>query len=201
MVSERMQRRIDGFLDEAEVSASRHEWPSVAESARAVLAIDEENVDALGFLKMAAANGVDGTTALAAATPAPLASASPPATPLLPDSFAAGRYHVRRFLGEGGKKRVFLAHDQLLDRDVAFSLIKTDGLDGVGRERITREAQAMGRLGAHPNLVTIFDIGEEGGAPPRGSRGRPARGARHRGACSGAQAGRGAGADMGMPWT
>ena len=38
---------------------------------------------------------------------------------------------------------MFLAHDQLLDRDVAFSLIKTEGLDGLGRQRIVREAQAM----------------------------------------------------------
>ena len=38
-----------------------------------------------------------------------------------------------RFLGEGGKKRVFLVADALLDRDVAFSLIKTEGLDEEGR--------------------------------------------------------------------
>ena len=42
---------------------------------------------------------------------------------------------------------MFLAYDALLDWDVAFALIKTEGLDEVGRERITREAQAMGRLG------------------------------------------------------
>ncbi|MEX2229548.1 MAG: AAA family ATPase, partial [Dehalococcoidia bacterium] len=37
--------------------------------------------------------------------------------------------------------------------------IKTEGLDATGRERIVREAQAMGRLGAHPHIVTIFEIG------------------------------------------
>ncbi len=74
-------------------------------------------------------------------------------------------YRVARFLGEGGKKRVFLAHDSLLDREVAFALIKTDGLDEVGRERVTREAQAMGRLGAHPHIVSIFDLGEHEGQP------------------------------------
>ena len=73
---------------------------------------------------------------------------------------AGGRYKVLRFLGEGGKKRVFLAHDTLLDRDIAFSLIKTEGLDEVGRQRIMREAQAMGRL-THPNIVSIYDIGED----------------------------------------
>ena len=43
-----------------------------------------------------------------------------------PTSFASGRYQVKRFLGEGGKKKVYLAHDTNLDRDVAFALIKTE---------------------------------------------------------------------------
>jgi serine/threonine protein kinase len=82
-----------------------------------------------------------------------------------PTSFANGRYEVKRFLGEGGKKRVYLAHDAQLDRDVAFALIKTEGLDDAARQRITREAQAMGRLGSHPYIVTVYDIGEENGQP------------------------------------
>src|SRR5262245_60337254 len=83
----------------------------------------------------------------------------------MPASFAGGRYAVRAFLGEGAKKRVYLAHDTKLDRDVAFGLIKTDGLDADGLVRIRREAQAMGRLGDHPYIVTIFDTGDESGAP------------------------------------
>ncbi len=78
----------------------------------------------------------------------------------LPPSFASGRYQVRRFLGEGAKKRVFDAHDSRLDRDVAIALIKTDGLDTLGRQRIVHEAQALGRLGTHPNIVSVFDLGE-----------------------------------------
>jgi hypothetical protein len=92
---------------------------------------------------------------------APVGESLPPAGPT---SFASGRYTVKKFLGEGGKKRVYLAHDTTLDRDVAFALIKTEGLDQTARERIAREAQAMGRLGAHPHIVTVFDLGEE---PPR----------------------------------
>ncbi len=49
--------------------------------------------------------------------------------------------------------------------DVAFALIKTEGLDDAARQRITREAQAMGRLGSHPHIVTVYDIGEENGQP------------------------------------
>ena len=69
------------------------------------------------------------------------------------------------FLGEGGRKKVYLAHDEKLDRDVAFSLIKTEGLDADGMERVKREAQAMGRLGDHPNIVTVFDTDQEGAEP------------------------------------
>jgi hypothetical protein len=86
----------------------------------------------------------------------------PPAAPM-PAAFAGGRYVVRAFLGEGAKKRVYLAHDGKLDRDVAFALIKTDGLDADGLVRVRREAQAMGRLGDHAHIVTIFDTGDEAG--------------------------------------
>jgi tetratricopeptide (TPR) repeat protein len=60
---------------------------------------------------------------------------------------------------------VYLAHDNLLDRDVAFALIKTEGLDVIGMTRINREAQAMGRLGSHPHIVTVFDLGDHDGQP------------------------------------
>jgi len=82
-----------------------------------------------------------------------------------PTSFANGRYTVKVLLGEGGKKKVYLAHDNTLDRDVAFGLIKAEGLDAASRKRVTREAQAMGRLGDHPNIMPIFDLGEENGQP------------------------------------
>src|SRR5205823_11846586 len=88
-----------------------------------------------------------------------------PAASSLPASFAGGRYEVKRCLGAGGKKKVYLAHDTLLDRDVAFALIKTEGLDLTGRQRIQREAQAMGRLGSHPHIVSVFDLGTEGEQP------------------------------------
>jgi serine/threonine protein kinase/class 3 adenylate cyclase len=72
---------------------------------------------------------------------------------------------VNSFLGEGGRKRVYLAHDTKLDRDVAFAVVKTEGLDAAGLARVQREAQAMGRLGDHANIVTVFDTGEEGSEP------------------------------------
>jgi hypothetical protein len=91
----------------------------------------------------------------------------PPTKPASPEptSFVGGRYQVKKFLGEGGKKKVYLAHDTVLDRDVAFALIKTEKLDDGARTRIKREAQAMGRLGDHPHIVTVFDLGDHEGQP------------------------------------
>jgi tetratricopeptide (TPR) repeat protein/archaellum biogenesis ATPase FlaH len=93
-------------------------------------------------------------------TPTPPTRPSPE-----PTSFVNGRYQVKEFLGQGGKKKVYLVHDTLLDRDVAFALIKTEKLDDATRARVSREARAMGRLGDHPNIVTIHDIGEHEGQP------------------------------------
>ncbi len=101
---------------------------------------------------------------LAAQSAPAAASEAAPARPL-PASFAGGRYAVRRFLGEGGRKRVYLAHDEKLKRDVAVAVIKTDGLDAQGLSRVNREAQAMAKLGDQPNIVTIFDVGDDAGQP------------------------------------
>jgi len=94
-----------------------------------------------------------------------LQATSPTPSSTQPASFAGGRYQVKKFLGEGGKKKVYLAHDTTLDRDVAFALIKTEKLDEVARTRITREVQAMGKLGDHPHIGTVYDIGDHEGQP------------------------------------
>jgi hypothetical protein len=169
-LSERQLALVNRLLDEIDAAMVDHDWATLRERVATVLAIDPENADALAALATAE-RGPDARKRTLPASDLPAldtpASASPVAAapPPTPSSFVNGRYHVRRFLGEGGKKRVFLARDNSLDRDVAFALIKTDGLDAVGRERIVREAQAMGRLGTHPHVVTIFEIGEEQGAP------------------------------------
>jgi class 3 adenylate cyclase len=58
---------------------------------------------------------------------------------------------------------VHLARDTRLDREVAQAVITTEGLDDETRVRVQREAQAMGRLGDHPHIVTAYDVGEESG--------------------------------------
>jgi hypothetical protein len=87
------------------------------------------------------------------ATPPPVAEAAVEH----PRSFAEGRYEVIRCLGAGGMKRVYLARDDRLDRDVAIGLLHARGLDEVAPVRARREANAMAILGDHPNIVTIHD--------------------------------------------
>ncbi|MCA1844709.1 MAG: protein kinase, partial [Actinobacteria bacterium] len=89
----------------------------------------------------------------------------PSGQPVLPGSFGGGRYQVRGFLGEGGRKRVYAAYDTALRRDVALATVKTEGLDDAGLVRVRREAQAMALLGDHPHIVTVHDIGDEDGRP------------------------------------
>ncbi|MCH8009985.1 MAG: protein kinase, partial [Chloroflexi bacterium] len=79
----------------------------------------------------------------------------------LPESFGDGRYQVLRFLGEGGVKRVYLAHDTKLDSNVAIAAIKEE-LGPEAAARIEREVQSMGRLRDHPHIATIHDVGGDG---------------------------------------
>jgi hypothetical protein len=164
MPTERLQRQIDRLLDRAEEAAEQEDWATMLSRAEAVLDLDPTNEDAAGYAAVAR-RSLAGSGPAETVPPAPIAAETASPTPAEPDSFAGGRYVVQRFLGEGGKKRVYEAHDELLDRDVAFALIKTEGLDEVGRERVVREAQAMGRMGTHPHIVSIFDFGEHEGAP------------------------------------
>ena len=168
MLSDRAQRRIEALLDEADQAIGEEDWALVRKNMRAVLVLDPDNADAAGYLA-AAERGIAAAPppaqGPASPTSASEAGSIPASHPATPTSFGAGRYAVKRFLGEGGKKRVYLAHDSLLDRDVAFALIKTEGLDDVGRERVRREAQAMGRMGTHPHIVSVYDLGDHEGQP------------------------------------
>ncbi|MEA2474857.1 MAG: eukaryotic-like serine/threonine-protein kinase [Thermoleophilaceae bacterium] len=82
-----------------------------------------------------------------------------------PEQLANGRYRLKGYLGEGARKVVYLAHDSALEREVAIAMLKTDDLDRAGRHQLAREAQAMARLGDHPNVVSVFDIGDDDGEP------------------------------------
>ena len=85
-----------------------------------------------------------------------------------PETLGNGRYRLDRLLGEGANKKVYLAHDTVLERDVALSLLKQGGLgfwrvNPAARGRMLDEAKLMARLGDHPHIVSVYDVGEENG--------------------------------------
>ncbi len=92
-------------------------------------------------------------------------------TPTLPSALAgvgaalAGRYQLRARLGRGATKEVYLAYDARLDREVALAIVVGAASSDVARARVTREAQVTGRLGDHPNVITVYDSGEVDGVP------------------------------------
>lgn len=82
---------------------------------------------------------------------------------MTPNQTLNGRYKIIRPLGEGGMANVYLAHDLILDRDVAVKLVRFDMQDDVSAiKRFQREALSTTEL-VHPNIVGVYDIGEEHG--------------------------------------
>ena len=74
----------------------------------------------------------------------------------------SGRYKILEGIGGGGMSNVYLAHDMILDRDVAIKVLRYDFSDEDDlRRRFQREALSATSL-THPNIVNIFDVGEDG---------------------------------------
>ncbi len=73
----------------------------------------------------------------------------------------SGRYKIIKMIGGGGMANVYLAHDMILDRDVAVKILRLDFADEEEFiRRFQREAQSATSLN-HPNIVNVFDVGEE----------------------------------------
>src|SRR5262245_37673537 len=69
-------------------------------------------------------------------------------------------YQVQSLLGAGGMGEVYRAQDPRLERTVALKILPTDlAVDADRMQRFTREAKAASALN-HPNVATIYDIGE-----------------------------------------
>src|SRR5215208_6776758 len=76
------------------------------------------------------------------------------------------RYSILDLLGSGGMGHVYLAHDEVLGRDVALKVLKEPYADDEEFvERFLREARNAAAL-SHPNIVPVYDGGEaEDGTP------------------------------------
>jgi len=84
----------------------------------------------------------------------------------MPEIDHIGKYEIRREIGRGAMGIVYEAYDPMIKRIVALKTIRKDQLTDEDSaqmiNRFRREAQAAGRLN-HPNIVSIYDFGEEGG--------------------------------------
>ncbi len=80
--------------------------------------------------------------------------------------FKLGRYEIAAEIGHGAMGTVYKAHDPLIERTVALKTIRLDlshQAHQAFEERFYREAKSAGRLN-HPNIVTIYDVGETDGS-------------------------------------
>jgi serine/threonine protein kinase len=72
-----------------------------------------------------------------------------------------GGHRVVRELGSGGMGRVYLCHDDALDRPVAVKVLQPELLDNDEmRQRFLREARALARV-VSPHVVTVYAVGED----------------------------------------
>jgi hypothetical protein len=113
-----------------------------------------------------AAPAPDSATSAAGSIPlaVPTAAGCAPAAPELQ---RLGRYQLEREIGRGAMGIVYLGRDTAINRLVAIKAIPlasefSDAELVEARSRFFREAETAGRLN-HPNIVTIYDVGEEGG--------------------------------------
>jgi serine/threonine-protein kinase len=76
------------------------------------------------------------------------------------------RYRVIGHVANGGMASVWAAEDELLGRTVAVKILSAAvSSDPSASKRFQREAKAAARVSVHPNVVTIYDIGEHEGHP------------------------------------
>ena len=95
---------------------------------------------------------------------APVVSTGTEETTILIKGQMLGHYEIIRELGKGGMGEVYLARDTKLGRPVAIKLLsKKYAQNEDNIRRFVREAKSASALN-HPNILTIFEIGEFGGA-------------------------------------
>ncbi|MRR50023.1 MAG: serine/threonine protein kinase [Rhodocyclaceae bacterium] len=75
-----------------------------------------------------------------------------------------GRFEIRRILGRGAQSVVYLAWDPQLQREVAIKTLRFSKADPQMNQMLLAEARTVSKL-RHPNIVPIFDAGEDAGYP------------------------------------
>lgn len=87
----------------------------------------------------------------------------------MPEGSRVGRYRLVRRIGAGAMGEVFLAQDPQIERRLAIKTVRLaagfaggEKAESETRARLLREAKAAGKL-LHPNVVTLFDVGEANG--------------------------------------
>ncbi len=157
MPTPRVQKRIDALFEEIDAAVEAAQWARVRDLAEGVLDLDPDDGDAAAFLSAARRRlERDGRGH---------APEGAPAAPGHGQSFLGGRYVVRKELGCVGRKAVYLAHDRIVERDVAFTTLDTAGLDAASTQRLWHDIRAIARLGEHPFIVTTYDVGDDNGTP------------------------------------
>lgn len=81
------------------------------------------------------------------------------------DPVSIGRYRILGTLGQGAMGTVYLGEDPKLHRGLAIKVVRTGLGDPEVLARFEREAEISARI-HHPNVITIFDVGEEPGVGP-----------------------------------
>ncbi len=77
-----------------------------------------------------------------------------------------GKYDILRPLGKGAMGMVYLAHDTVLERDIALKVMVASIADDPElKQRFEREAKAVAKM-THPNVVNVFDLGNHTDGSP-----------------------------------
>ncbi len=151
-------KQVDGLFEQALEQPPEKRKSFVAEASKGNAIIYEEVLSLLDaqsraaeFMEGSAMSAVAGTLAQELTTVATLVGKE------------LGTYKIEKLLGAGGMGEVYLARDTKLDRMCALKLLPWHFLADADRiARFRREARALSSLN-HPNLITIYEVGEAHG--------------------------------------